>query len=415
MISENAKIAIIGLGYVGLPLAVALSEHFHVLGYDIDKNKIKNLKQGIDETKELDSIQLEQLINVELTNNLTHLVDAKTYIVTVPTPIDNKNVPDLTPLENASMSLAKILEPDNLVIYESTVYPGATREVCIPILEAGSGLKLNENFYVGYSPERINPGDKTRSLKDIVKVVAGSSTEALQLVSKIYDKVIDAGIFPVESIEIAEAAKVIENTQRDINIALINDLAMLFDKLKIDTSAVLEAARTKWNFLDFRPGLVGGHCIGVDPYYLTYKSHEVGHSPDFILSGRRINESVSAHIVTRLCSELIKKDLVQQSKNVLILGYTFKEDCPDTRNSKVRDLERGLTEFGLKVDSFDPLIDKIEFHEIPKDYYSAIIIAVGHREFKAIGIENIRKHGIKNAIVFDIKSIFDKNESDLRL
>ena len=379
---ENTKIAIIGLGYVGLPLAAALSEYYEVIGYDIDKQKIINLKKGIDETKELDSGQLEKLKQVEITSDPNLFAEVQTYIVTVPTPIDSMNTPDLTPLTSASKSIAKFLEPQNLVIYESTVYPGATREVCIPILEAGSGLNLNESFYVGYSPERINPGDKNHSLKDIVKVVSGSSPEALRLVTNIYNKIIEAGVFPVESIEIAEAAKVIENTQRDINIALINDLAILFDKLKIDTSAVLEAARTKWNFLDFRPGLVGGHCIGVDPYYLTYKSHEVGHNPEFILSGRRINESISGHIVNRLCSELIRKDLVQQSKDILILGYTFKEDCPDTRNSKVRDLEKSLIDFGFQVDVFDPYVDKIDFDEIPKNHYAAIAIAVGHRSLK---------------------------------
>jgi UDP-N-acetyl-D-galactosamine dehydrogenase len=423
----NKRIAIIGLGYVGLPLAVAFSEKYPVIGFDIAGWRIDELNRGYDRTLEVEEEELKKAIDrgIKFTNNLEDIKEANIYIVTVPTPIDKHKNPDLTPLKKASESIGKILKKGDIVIYESTVYPGCTEEVCVPILEKESGLKFNEDFFVGYSPERINPGDKNRTVTKILKVTSGSNPEIAKEIDNLYASVIEAGTYLAPSIKVAEAAKVIENAQRDVNISFMNELALIFDRLGIDTKEVLEAAGTKWNFLKFTPGLVGGHCIGVDPYYLTYKAQEVGYYPEVILSGRRINDNMGIFVANKLIKLMIKKGHTIKGSKVLVLGITFKENCPDIRNSRVIDVVRELEEFGCDVDVYDPWADKEEVKreygfELLKDIkefkkYDGIVLAVAHKEFKDLEGDLKKAKEEKNIAVYDIKSFFDKSIVDGRL
>ncbi len=416
------RIAIIGLGYVGLPLAHAFSKKYPVKGFDIAKWRIDELRKGHDRTCELSDEQVNEAIRngIVFTDNLDEISDCNVYIVTVPTPIDEHKRPDLTPLIKASESIGKVLKLGDIVIYESTVFPGATEEVCVPILEKTSGLKFNEDFYCGYSPERINPGDKEHTVTKILKVTSGSTPEIAEKIDKLYGSIIEAGTHLAPSIKVAEAAKVIENAQRDINIAFVNELAIIFNKLGIDTDAVLKAAGTKWNFLPFKPGLVGGHCIGVDPYYLTHKAQEIGYNPEIILAGRRLNDNMGIYVANQVVKLMIKKGHKIEGSRVLVLGITFKENCPDIRNSKVIDVVRELQEFGINVDVYDPWADPEEVrHEYglslltstPKlENYDAIVLAVAHNEFKEMDLTPQ-----KNQVVYDIKSILDKNKVDGRL
>jgi len=423
----NYKIAVIGLGYVGLPLAHAFSEKYNVVGFDIAQWRIDELGSGYDRTLELSDAQVKEAITngMEFTNQLDDIADCNVYIVTVPTPIDDYKRPDLIPLIKASESIGKILEKDDIVIYESTVYPGATEEVCVPVLEKFSALKFNEDFFCGYSPERINPGDKEHTVTKILKVTAGSTPEIAQKIDALYASVITAGTHLAPNIKVAEAAKVIENSQRDINIAFVNELAIIFNKLGIDTEAVLEAAGTKWNFLPFRPGLVGGHCIGVDPYYLTYKAQEVGYTPEIILAGRRLNDNMGIYVANQVIKLMIKKGHSVEGAKVLILGITFKENCPDIRNSRVIDVIRELQEFGTEVEVYDPWADRMEVQreyglnlidpsvtgpELKVTEYDAIVLAVAHNEFKSIYLS-----GGEKQVIFDIKSILDPEIVDGRL
>jgi len=405
-------VAIIGLGYVGLPLAHAFSSKYKVIGFDIAKKRIDELKSGYDRTLELDEAQVKEAIGngMEFTNKLEDIKECNIYIVTVPTPIDKHKKPDLTPLLKASESVGKILKKDDIVIYESTVYPGATEEDCVPILERESGLKFNKDFFCGYSPERINPGDKEHTVTKILKVTSGSTPQIAKKVDDLYASIITAGTHLAPSIKVAEAAKVIENSQRDINIAFVNELALIFNKLGIDTNAVLEAAGTKWNFLPFKPGLVGGHCIGVDPYYLTYKAQEVGYNPEIILAGRRLNDNMGIYVANQVIKLLIKKGHKIEGAKVLVLGITFKENCPDIRNSRVIDVIQELKEFGCNVDVTDYWADKDEVQREYKleliqkpnyDEYNAIVLAVAHNEYKGLEFKN------KNQVVFDIKAVLD--------
>jgi len=422
----NSKIAIIGLGYVGLPLAHAFSTKYKVVGFDIAQSRIDELRNGYDRTLELSEEQVKEAISngMEFTNRLEDIKDCNIYIVTVPTPIDEHKTPDLTPLLKASETIGKVLKKGDIVIYESTVYPGATEEDCVPILEKVSGLKFNEDFYCGYSPERINPGDKEHTVTKILKVTSGSTPEVAKYIDDLYKSVITAGTHLAPSIKVAEAAKVIENAQRDINIAFVNELALIFDKLGIDTHDVLKAAGTKWNFLPFKPGLVGGHCIGVDPYYLTYKAKEVGYHPEVILAGRRINDNMGVHVANKVVKLMIHKGHTIKGSKVLVLGITFKENCPDIRNSRVIDVIRELQEFGCNVDVHDPWADAKEVKEEYNldllssiDYsqssnYDAIVLAVAHNEFKEIEKEFKLK---TDTVVYDIKGILNKNSCDGRL
>jgi len=412
------KIAVIGLGYVGLPLAHAFSEKYEVTGFDIAQWRIDELKSGVDRTLELSSDQVQEALanGMKFTNVLDEIADCNVYVVTVPTPIDEHKRPDLTPLLKASESIGKVLKKDDIVIYESTVYPGATEEDCVPVLEKFSGLKFNEDFFCGYSPERINPGDKEHTVTKILKVTSGSTPELGKIVDDLYGSVITAGTHLAPSIKVAEAAKVIENSQRDINIAFVNELAIIFNKLGIDTNAVLEAAGTKWNFLPFRPGLVGGHCIGVDPYYLTHKAQEVGYNPEIILAGRRLNDNMGIYVANQVIKLMIKKGHKIEGAKVLVLGITFKENCPDIRNSRVIDVIRELQEFGCKVEISDYWADEAEVkHEygldLKKDVeysdYEAIVLAVAHDQYKTVKLKN------NGQVVYDIKSIL--NESDGKL
>ena len=422
----SSKIAIIGLGYVGLPLAHTFSAKYKVVGFDISQSRIDELKNGYDRTLELSKEQVKEAISneMEFTNRLEDIKDCNIYIVTVPTPIDEHKTPDLTPLLKASKTIGEVLKKGDIVIYESTVYPGATEEDCVPILEKVSGLKFNEDFYCGYSPERINPGDKEHTVTKILKVTSGSTPEVAKYIDDLYKSVITAGTHLAPSIKVAEAAKVIENAQRDINIAFVNELALIFDKLNIDTQDVLEAAGTKWNFLPFKPGLVGGHCIGVDPYYLTYKAKEVGYHPEVILAGRRINDNMGVYVANKVVKLMIHKGHTIKGSKVLVLGITFKENCPDIRNSKVIDVIRELQEFGCNVDVYDPWADEKEVKEEYNldllssiDYnqtsnYDAIVLAVAHNEFKEI------KKDLKlkaDSVVYDIKGVLDKDIIDGRL
>ena len=420
----NNKICIIGLGYVGLPLAHAFSEKYEVVGLDIYQTRIDELNKAYDRTLELDKSQLQEALDngIKFTCDMEDIKDCNIYIVTVPTPIDKNKRPDLTPLIKASETIGKVLKKDDIVIYESTVYPGATEEECVPVLEKFSSLEFNKDFYCGYSPERINPGDKEHTVTKILKVTAGSTPEIGKKVDDLYASIITAGTHLAPTIKVAEASKVIENSQRDINIAFVNELALIFNKLGIDTNDVLEAASTKWNFLSYKPGLVGGHCIGVDPYYLAYKAQEVGYNPEIILAGRRLNDNMGIYVANQVIKLMIKNGYKVDGARVLVLGITFKENCPDIRNSRVIDVIQELKEFGCQVDIYDPWADKVEvkreyninlIESLDHKTYATSIIAVAHDEFKKIDINSI-KNG-KEAIVYDLKSVLDSNEADGRL
>lgn len=421
---SELKIAIVGLGYVGLPLAVEFGKQVPVVGFDIHQKRIDELKSGTDHTLEVSSEELTQATQLHYSANLEDLKACNFYIVTVPTPIDEFKQPDLTPLIKASQSIGQVLSQGNVVVYESTVYPGATEEACIPVLEQVSGLTFNKDFFAGYSPERINPGDKQHRVTNILKITSGSTPEVADYVDQVYNLIIQAGTHKAPSIKVAEAAKVIENTQRDVNIALINELAVIFNKMGIDTEAVLQAAGTKWNFLPFRPGLVGGHCIGVDPYYLTHKAQSIGYHPEIILAGRRLNDGMGAYVVTQLVKDMIKKKIQVEGAKVLVLGLSFKENCPDIRNTKVIDIVHELQEYHVQADIYDPWIDAAEAEheygiqpitELKNGEYDAVILAVAHEQFKAMGAAQIRALGKVNHVLYDLKYIFSQAESDLRL
>ena len=421
---NNLKIAVIGLGYVGLPLAVEFGKHRPVLGFDINAERIAALRKGNDHTLEVSNEELAQSPQLNFSSDINELVECNFFIVTVPTPIDDYKQPDLTPLIKASEAIGSLLKKDDIVVYESTVYPGATEEVCIPVLEKVSGLVFNQDFYAGYSPERINPGDKEHRVTNILKVTAGSTPEVADFVDEVYILIITAGTHKAASIKVAEAAKVIENTQRDVNIALINELAVIFNKMGIDTQAVLEAAGTKWNFLPFRPGLVGGHCIGVDPYYLTHKAQAIGYNPEIILAGRRLNDSMGEYVVTQLVKTMIKKRIQVEGAKVLVLGLSFKENCPDVRNTKVIDIVHELEEYNIDVDVYDPWVDKAEaareYNVTPiskpaVNNYDGIILAVAHNEFVELGVDQIRAFGKNEHVLYDLKYVFTKEDTDIRL
>jgi UDP-N-acetyl-D-glucosamine/UDP-N-acetyl-D-galactosamine dehydrogenase len=418
------NIGIIGLGYVGLPLAVEFGNLYKTVGFDIDQSRINELQNGYDKTLELDHNHLQGSKNIEFTSNQELLNTCNIYIITVPTPIDKFKRPDLSALIKASEMIANYLDKGDIVIYESTVYPGATEEVCVPILEKNSGLKFNTGFFCGYSPERISPGDKDHTIKTIMKITSGSTPEIAKVVDDLYKKIITAGTYQASSIRVAEAAKVIENTQRDVNIALINELALIFNKLDIDTEEVLLAAGTKWNFLNFRPGLVGGHCIGVDPYYLTHKANEVGYHPEMILAGRRLNDQMGNYVADQVLKLMVKKKINIIDSKVLILGFSFKENCPDQRNTRVIDLIDKLKEYNCDVDCHDTIVDKdqvkreygIELVDsLENETYDAIVLAVSHDKFKRMKAEDIRKLGRKNHIIYDIKYLLDASQVDGRL
>ena len=424
MINGNLRIGVIGLGYVGLPLAVEFGKKFPVIGFDIKKTRIRELEKCIDSTKELSAEELKAAENLIFTANILEIRACNVYIITVPTPIDEYNRPDLTPLRSASELVGEVLKQNDVVIFESTVYPGCTEEECVPILEKKSGLKLNVGFYCGYSPERINPGDKEHRLPNIKKITSGSSQKTLEFVDKLYREIIVAGTHPAPSIKVAEAAKVIENTQRDVNIALINELAILFNKIGIDTEEVLSAAGSKWNFLPFRPGLVGGHCIGVDPYYLTHKAVSLGYHPEIISAGRRINDGMASYVVSQLIKRMTTMAMQISEAKVLIMGLTFKENCPDIRNTKVTNIISELAEYNISADVYDPWVSAEEAYdhlgisivEEPKlAAYDAILLAVQHLEFKQMGVTKIRSYGKPVHVLYDIKCVFRSNETDMRL
>lgn len=420
----NAKVGIIGLGYVGLPLAVEFGKQRRTIGFDINQSRIDELSTGHDSTLECSDTELADAKELVYTTSLEALKECNIFIVTVPTPIDEHKQPDLRPLIKASETLGKVIKHGDVIIYESTVYPGATEEECIPVVELVSGLKFNQDFFAGYSPERINPGDKEHRVTNILKVTSGSTPEVAEYVDQLYKSIIVAGTHKASSIKVAEAAKVIENTQRDVNIALINELSIIFNKLGIDTLEVLEAAGTKWNFLPFRPGLVGGHCIGVDPYYLTHKAQSVGYHPEMILAGRRLNDGMGQYVVSQLVKKMLKKRIHVEGANVLVMGLTFKENCPDLRNTKVVDIVHELKEYNINVDIVDPWC---ESHEAEQEYgltlcgqpkvnhYDAIIIAVSHNEFRAMGAEAIRALGKTEHVLYDLKYVLNKESVDMRL
>lgn len=421
---DTTRLAIIGLGYVGLPLAVEFGKKMPVVGFDINEPRVKELESGTDSTLEVSDDELKEAVQLEYTADIETLKQCNVYVVTVPTPIDKSKNPDLTPLIKASAMLGKVVSRGDVIIYESTVYPGATEEVCIPEVEKASGLSFNKDFYAGYSPERINPGDKEHRVTTILKVTSGSTPEIADYVDALYQSVITAGTHKASSIRVAEAAKVIENTQRDVNIALINELSLIFNRLGIDTEEVLKAAGTKWNFLPFRPGLVGGHCIGVDPYYLTHKAQEIGYNPEMILAGRRLNDNMGPYVVSEVIKLMLKKRIHIADANVLIMGLTFKENCPDLRNTRVVDMVDELNQYGANIDVYDPWVDKSEAeHEYgikPVDAlkdgtYDAIILAVSHDQFKAMGVEAIHRLGKDKHVLFDIKYLLKADEVDGRL
>ncbi len=421
---SDLKIAVIGLGYVGLPLAVEFGKKVHVVGFDIYQKRIDELKSGQDHTLEVSPEELKQATWLSYSASLDDLKNCNFFIVTVPTPIDEFKQPDLTPLIKASTSIGQVLSKGDVVVYESTVYPGATEETCIPVLEQVSGLQFNQDFFAGYSPERINPGDKLHRVTNILKITSGSTPEVADFVDQVYNLVIEAGTYKAASIKVAEAAKVIENTQRDVNIALINELAVIFNKMGIDTEAVLKAAGTKWNFLPFRPGLVGGHCIGVDPYYLTHKAQSIGYHPEIILAGRRLNDGMGAYVVTQLVKGMIKKKIQVEGAKILVLGLSFKENCPDIRNTKIIDIVTELKEYQIDVDVYDPWVDTHEAeHEygitpvrsVSENQYDAIILAVAHEQFKQMGAVEIRALGKKAHVLYDLKYVLDASEADIRL
>ncbi|MGL1956592.1 MAG: Vi polysaccharide biosynthesis UDP-N-acetylglucosamine C-6 dehydrogenase TviB [Colwellia sp.] len=421
---NNVKIAIIGLGYVGLPLAVEFGKKYPTLGFDINSKRVAELKQGHDFTLEVSADELADSAFITYACDVEALKTSNIYIVTVPTPIDEHKQPDLTPLVKASQMLAQVISKGDVVIYESTVYPGATEEVCIPHIEQSSGLVFNQDFFAGYSPERINPGDKEHRVTNILKVTSGSTPDIADFVDSLYSSIITAGTYKASSIQVAEAAKVIENTQRDLNIALINELAVIFNKLNIDTEEVLKAAGTKWNFLPFRPGLVGGHCIGVDPYYLTHKAQAIGYNPEVILAGRRINDGMGEYVVSQLVKTMIKRKLTINGANVLVMGLTFKENCPDVRNTKVVDILTELKEFDINVDVYDPWVNPEDaMHEYGVDlinkpikgHYDAVIFAVAHNEFKALSNEEIKAFMKTDHVIYDLKYMLDVELADIRL
>jgi len=420
----SLKLAIVGLGYVGLPLAIEFGKQRSVVGYDISQTRVDELNSGQDHTLEASLEELAEAEYLSFTTKTDELRGCNCFIVTVPTPIDKHKQPDLTPLIKASETIAKVLKAGDVVIYESTVYPGATEEDCVPILEKHSGLKFNHDFFAGYSPERINPGDKEHRVTTIKKVTSGSTPEIADLVDELYKQIITAGTHKAPSIKVAEAAKVIENTQRDINIALINELALIFNRMGIDTEAVLQAAGSKWNFLPFRPGLVGGHCIGVDPYYLTHKSQTMGYHPEIILAGRRLNDNMGAYVANQLIKEMIKQQTQIDGSRVLVMGLSFKENCPDLRNTRVVDIVSELQDYNCAVDVYDPWVSVIEAeHEYaitpiqhPKSAaYDGIILAVAHREFKEMGLDAIRSYGTSSYVLYDLKYLFSADDTDLRL
>ncbi len=421
---QDSPVAVIGLGYVGLPLAVEFGRRFPTVGFDINPRRVAALKEGHDATREVTSEELQEAAHLTYTVDPEDLRKARVFIVTVPTPIDGHRQPDLTPLRSASVTVGKVLKAGDVVVYESTVYPGATEEICVPLLEEHSGLRCNENFAVGYSPERINPGDKKHRLTTITKVTAGSTPEAARFIDELYGSIVTAGTFQASSIRVAEAAKVIENTQRDVNIALINELALIFNRLGIDTMEVLEAAGTKWNFLPFRPGLVGGHCIGVDPYYLTHKAEAIGYHPEMILAGRRINDNMGIYVAREVAKLMTQRRLHVVDSRILVMGLTFKENCPDLRNTRVIDVIRELKTYHARVDVYDPWVDPEEAQEEygitpvqdPIDgSYDAVILAVAHEDFVEMGVERIRALGHTEAILYDIKSVLPVGAVDGRL
>jgi UDP-N-acetyl-D-glucosamine/UDP-N-acetyl-D-galactosamine dehydrogenase len=424
MNKNNFRIAIIGLGYVGLPLAVEFGKVFNTIGFDINKKRVKQLSIGKDITLEVTKEEIRNSKNLTYTHNLDDIKHCNIFIITVPTPIDIFKKPDLEPLTNATKSVSKLLKKNDIVVYESTVYPGATEEVCVPILEKNSKLKFNIDFYCGYSPERINPGDKKHRLTSIIKVTSGSTPETASKIDNLYKRIIPVGTHKAESIKVAEAAKVIENTQRDVNIALINELALIFNKLGIDTESVLKAAGSKWNFLPFRPGLVGGHCIGVDPYYLTHKALEVGLNPEMILAGRKVNDNMGNYIVERVIQLMTKKNINISNSNILILGLTFKENCPDLRNTKVIDLVNGFKKAKCNIDVYDPWVNnneamseyQINLINYPiKDKYDGIVIAVAHDEFRELKINEFREFARHNFVLYDVKYLLDSKSVDGRI
>ena len=421
---DDVKIAIIGLGYVGLPLAAEFGKIRQVVGFDVNHKRILELKEGSDVNLETTEEELRDARHLTFTSSIDEIRECNFYIITVPTPINDYKQPDLTPLIMASETVGKVLRPGDIVVYESTVYPGCTEEECVPILDRMSAMTFNKDFFVGYSPERINPGDKKYRLTTIKKITSGSTAETACLVDEIYRQIITAGTYKTESIKIAEAAKVIENTQRDLNIALVNELAIIFNRLEIDTEAVLRAAGSKWNFLPFRPGLVGGHCIGVDPYYLTHKSQGIGYYPEIILAGRRLNDNMGNYVSGQLIKAMIKKGINVEGSNVLILGFTFKENCPDIRNTRIIDVVKELGNYSCNVDIFDPWVDAEEVEEeygiipvseIKAASYDAIIVAVGHEQFKKMGSTDIRGFGKDKHVLYDLKYILSPEQSDVRL
>lgn len=421
---DKLRIGVVGLGYVGLPLAVEFGKQYPTIGFDINAARIGELERGHDSTLECSADELAEAKNLVYSGDAGELGACNFFVVTVPTPIGDSNRPLLTPLRSASETLSAVLKKGDIVVYESTVYPGATEEFCVPILERGSGLRFNKDFFVGYSPERINPGDKQHRLPSILKVTSGSTPETASLVDDIYATIITAGTHKASSIKVAEAAKVIENTQRDVNIALVNELAMIFERVGIDTEEVLEAAGTKWNFLPFRPGLVGGHCIGVDPYYLTYKAQQLGYHPQMILAGRRINDNMSVYVVSQIIKKMLGKGVQPLNSRALILGLAFKENCPDIRNTKITDIARELESYGTSVDFYDPWVDagqaKHEYDidlvaEPQKGAYDIVVIAVAHDQFKALGAEGIRVFGKPSSVIYDIKYVLPAGASDDRL
>jgi len=421
---NNIRIGVIGLGYVGLPLAVEFGRKYPTIGFDVKESRVAELERGTDSTLEASDEELASAEHLSFTSSADDLADCNFYVVTVPTPIGEGNRPLLTPLRSASETISKILKSGDVVVYESTVYPGATEEFCVPFLEKGSRLKLNQDFFVGYSPERINPGDKEHRLPTITKVTSGSTAESADYIDQVYQTVITAGTHKTSSIKVAEAAKVIENTQRDVNIALVNELAMIFERVGIDTEEVLEAAGTKWNFLPFRPGLVGGHCIGIDPYYLTYKAQQLGYHPEMILAGRRINDNMSLYVVSRIIKKMLAKGMQPMDARVLVLGLAFKENCPDVRNTKVIDIVRELDSYGATVDVHDPWVNPkdamteygIELRKQPaEEAYDVVVVAVGHRQFKEMGEDGIRRFAKSRCIIYDIKYLLPSESVDDRL
>ncbi len=423
-ISINTHIAIIGLGYVGLPLAVEFGKRYPTIGYDINRRRVAELRTGNDSTLEVGAEELRAAARLSFSTELEDLRRASVFIVSVPTPVDDHKKPDLTPLRKASETVGKVLKRGDIVVYESTVYPGATEEYCVPVLEAVSGLRFNRDFFAGYSPERINPGDKEHRLTSITKVTSGSTPQAADFVDALYASIVQAGTHKASSIKVAEAAKVIENTQRDLNIALMNELAIIFRKMGIDTEEVLQAAGTKWNFLPFRPGLVGGHCIGVDPYYLTHKAEGLGYHPQVILAGRRINDNMGGYVVGQLIKQMVRSHIPIENANVLVLGLSFKENCPDLRNTKVMDTVNKLKDYNVNVDVYDPWVDAESAHheygitpiaEPEPGRYDAIVLAVAHRQFRELGAAGLRRFGKERHVLFDLKYVLPKAQADMRL